>query len=295
MAGREPVPDRQQLVRRFEESRARGIPLIGAGAGTGLSAKCAEVAGVDFIVIYNAGRFRMAGRGSMAGMMPYGNANDIVVEMAAEVLPVVSSTPVLAGVCATDPFKNIPLFLEQLKLMGFAGVQNFPTVSLLDGDTRINLEETGYGFDKEVEMVATARELGLLTATYVRTTDEARQMTAAGADVVVAHVGLTSAGLLGAKTGLSLADAAERVQQIRDACAAQRPDVLVVCHGGPIATPDDAQQVLQQTEGVAGFLGASSMERIPVEEAMVDTMRRFKSIKLGERDAAVGEFRTGEQ
>ncbi len=285
MPGTEPVIDRRALVQRFEEHRARGVPLIGAGAGTGLSAKCAEAAGVDFIVIYNAGRFRMAGRGSMAGMMPYGNANDIVVEMAAEVLPVVSQTPVLAGVCATDPFKNIRLFLEQLKAMGFAGVQNFPTVCLLDGDTRTNLEETGYGFVKEAEMVAAARELGLLTATYVRTTDEARLMTASGADIVVAHVGLTTAGLIGARTSLSLDAAADRVQAIRDACVEERPDVLVVCHGGPIATPDDAQQVFKKTTGVAGFLGASSMERLPAEEAMVETMRRFKSTELGVQDA----------
>lgn len=272
---------RRELLQRYQTQRSQGEALIGAGAGTGLSAKCAEAAGVDFIVIYNAGRFRMAGRGSMAGMMPYGNANDIVVEMAAEVLPVVSRTPVLAGVCATDPFKNIPLFLRELKKMGFSGVQNFPSVCLLHGDTRTELEETGYGFDKEAAMVSAARELDLLTATYVQTQDEARLMAEAGADIVVAHVGLTTAGMIGARSSIALDEAVKRVQAVRDAAAAVRPDVLVVCHGGPIATPDDAAEVLSRTEGVVGFLGASSMERLPAEIALTDTMREFKSISVG--------------
>ncbi|GII92790.1 phosphoenolpyruvate hydrolase family protein [Sinosporangium siamense] len=271
---------RQRYVPHFHDRVRAGRPLIGAGAGTGLSAKCAEQAGVDFIVIYNAGRFRMAGRGSMAGMMPYGNANDIVVEMSAEVLPVVSGTPVLAGVCATDPFKNIPLFLRQLKELGFAGVQNFPSVCLLDGSVRADLEATGYGFDKEVEMVRTAREQDLLTATYVRTEEEARAMAAAGADVVVAHVGLTAAGLIGATSAISIEEAAARTRAIHDAAKSVRDDVFVVCHGGPIATPDDAQEVLRRAPGTAGFLGASSMERIPAETALIDTMRRFTELSL---------------
>lgn len=272
---------RRELLQRYQTQRSQGEALIGAGAGTGLSAKCAEAAGVDFIVIYNAGRFRMAGRGSMAGMMPYGNANDIVVEMAAEVLPVVSRTPVLAGVCATDPFKNIPLFLRELKEMGFSGVQNFPSVCLLHGDTRTELEETGYGFGKEAAMVSAARELDLLTATYVQTQDEAHLMAEAGADIVVAHVGLTTAGMIGARSSIALDEAVKRVQAVRDAAAAVNPDVLVVCHGGPIATPDDAAEVLSRTEGVVGFLGASSMERLPAEIALTDTMRKFKSISVG--------------
>ncbi|MBT2226856.1 phosphoenolpyruvate hydrolase family protein [Nonomuraea sp. NEAU-A123] len=271
---------RQRYVPLFHDRIRSGRALIGAGAGTGLSAKCAEQAGVDFIVIYNAGRFRMAGRGSMAGMMPYGNANDIVVEMSAEVLPVVSRTPVLAGVCATDPFKNIPLFLRELKELGFAGVQNFPSVCLLDGSVRADLEATGYGFDKEVEMVRVAREQDLLTATYVRTEEEARAMAAAGADIVVAHVGLTTAGLIGATAPMSLEEAGARTRAIHDAAKAVRDDVLVVCHGGPIATPGDAQEVLLHAPGAVGFLGASSMERIPAETALVDTMRRFTELSI---------------
>ncbi|MEU7749861.1 phosphoenolpyruvate hydrolase family protein [Nonomuraea sp. NPDC049158] len=271
---------RQRYVPQFHDRVRSGRPLIGAGAGTGLSAKCAEQAGVDFIVIYNAGRFRMAGRGSMAGMMPYGNANDIVVEMSAEVLPVVSRTPVLAGVCATDPFKNIPLFLRQLKELGFAGVQNFPSVCLLDGSVRADLEATGYGFDKEVEMVRTAREQDMLTATYVRTEEEARDMAAAGADVVVAHVGLTAAGLIGATSAISLDEAVARTRAIHDAAKSVRDDVLVVCHGGPIATPGDVQEVLRRAPGTAGFLGASSMERIPAETALIDTMRHFTELSI---------------
>lgn len=271
---------REHHIPLFHDRVRAGRALIGAGAGTGLSAKCAEEAGVDFIVIYNAGRFRMAGRGSMAGMMPYGNANDIVVEMSAEVLPVVSRTPVLAGVCATDPFKNIPRFLRELKDLGFSGVQNFPSVCLLDGSVRADLEATGYGFDKEVEMVRAAREMDLLTATYVRTEDEARAMAGAGADVVVAHVGLTTAGLIGSTSPMSLADAAARTREIHDAAKSVREDVFVVCHGGPIATPADAQEVLRTVPGAVGFLGASSMERLPAETALIDTMRRFTEVSI---------------
>ncbi|MFF5260341.1 phosphoenolpyruvate hydrolase family protein [Actinomadura viridis] len=271
---------REHHIPLFRDRVRAGRALIGAGAGTGLSAKCAEEAGVDFIVIYNAGRFRMAGRGSMAGMMPYGNANDIVVEMSAEVLPVVSRTPVLAGVCATDPFKNIPRFLRELKDLGFSGVQNFPSVCLLDGSVRADLEATGYGFDKEVEMVRAAREMDLLTATYVRTEDEALAMAGAGADVVVAHVGLTTAGLIGSTSPMSLADAAARTREIHDAAKGVREDVFVVCHGGPIATPADAQEVLRMVPGAVGFLGASSMERLPAETALIDTMRRFTEVSI---------------
>ncbi|MET0134019.1 MAG: phosphoenolpyruvate hydrolase family protein [Kibdelosporangium sp.] len=271
---------RQQYLPGITAKAAAGRAVIGAGAGTGLSAKCAEAAGVDFIVIYNAGRFRMAGRGSMAGMMPYGNANDIVIEMSAEVLPVVHRTPVLAGVCATDPFKNIPLFLADLKRLGFAGVQNFPSVCLLDGSVRTDLEDTGYGFDKEVEMVRTAREMDLLTATYVRTEQEAGWMAEAGADIVVAHLGLTAAGMIGGQAASDLDTAVAATQRIREAAAQARPDVLVVCHGGPIATPDDARYVLSRTTGVAGFLGASSMERLPAEIALTETMRQFTQIDV---------------
>jgi predicted TIM-barrel enzyme len=278
---------RQHHLPRIAERAAAGRAVIGAGAGTGLSAKCAEAAGVDFIVIYNAGRFRMAGRGSMAGMMPYGNANDIVVDMSGEVLPVVDHTPVLAGVCATDPFRNIPLFLEDLKRLGFTGVQNFPSVCLLDGSVRADLEDTGYGYDKEVAMVRTARALDLLTATYVRTEDEAAAMAEAGADIVVAHLGLTASGLIGGRRATDLDTAAATTQRLRDAAAAARPDVLVVCHGGPLATPEDAQHVLARTRGVVGFLGASSMERLPAEIALTETMRRFTQLTVPTADASV--------
>ncbi len=271
---------RQEHLSRYRAKAEQGRPLIGAGAGTGLSAKCAEAAGADFIVIYNAGRFRMAGRGSMAGMMPYGNANDIVVEMAAEVLPVATRTPVIAGVCATDPMKNIPLFLRSLQTMGFAGVQNFPSVCLLDGSVRADLEATGFGFDKEVAMVTWARELDLLTVTYVRTDEEAAAMAEAGADVIVAHVGLTAAGTIGGRNAIALDEAADRTQRVHDVVRATGGDALVVCHGGPIATPADAAYVLRRCRGVAGFLGASSMERIPVEIAMTDTIRAFTEIDL---------------
>ncbi|MGW5161467.1 phosphoenolpyruvate hydrolase family protein [Nonomuraea wenchangensis] len=273
--------NRQDVLGRLRATVAAGRPVIGAGAGTGLSAKCAEAGGVDLIIIYNSGRYRMAGRGSLAGLLPYGDANQIVVEMAAEVLPVVRDTPVLAGVCGTDPFRVMPYFLDQLKAMGFAGVQNFPTVGLYDGTFRQNLEETGMGFDLEVELIRLARERDLVTAPYVFDEEQARAMTEAGADVLVPHVGLTTKGSIGAGTALSLDEAAARVQAMRDAAVAVRPDVLVLCHGGPIAEPEDAAHVLARTEGVAGFFGASSVERLPTERAITEQVRAFKALRPG--------------
>jgi predicted TIM-barrel enzyme len=255
-----------------------GGVIIGAGAGTGLSAKCAEAGGGDLIIIYNSGRYRMAGRGSLAGLMPYGDANAIVLDMAREVLPVVQHTPVLAGVCGTDPFRLMPRFLAELETVGFAGVQNFPTVGLIDGTFRANLEETGMGFALEVEMIAEAARRGLLTAPYVFDVEQAEAMTRAGADVLVPHMGLTTKGTIGAQTALTLDDCVERIQAIRDAAVAIRSDVLVLCHGGPIAEPQDAAYVLERTTGVVGFFGASSMERLPSETAMTENMRRFKAL-----------------
>ena len=269
---------RDEALARLREQVAQGRPIIGAGAGTGLSAKCAEAGGADLIVIYNSGRFRMAGRGSLAGMLPYGDANAIVVEMAAEVLPVVRQTPVLAGVCGTDPFRLMPVFLKQIQEMGFSGVQNFPTVGLIDGNFRQNLEETGMGYDLEVAMIAQAHALDLLTTPYVFTPDEARAMAEAGADVLVPHMGLTTKGSIGARTAITLDDAVGRVQAMHDAAKAVNPAILVLCHGGPIAEPEDAAYVLKHTQGVAGFFGASSMERLPTEVAITENMRRFKGI-----------------
>ena len=264
--------------RRLRATVAAGEVVIGAGAGTGLSAKCAEAGGADLIIIYNSGRFRMAGRGSLAGLMPYGDANAIVVDMAREVLPVVSDTPVLAGVCGTDPFRSMPRFLDELREMGFAGVQNFPTVALVDGLFRQGLEETGMGYALEVEMARTARAADLLTAVYCLTEDETRAMAEAGVDVIVAHMGLTVKGAIGARTAMSRDDAVIRVQAIRDAAVAVNPDVIVLCHGGPIAEPSDARYVRERTTGVAGFFGASSMERLPTETAITERVREFKSI-----------------
>jgi predicted TIM-barrel enzyme len=255
-----------------------GDVVIGAGAGTGLSAKCAEAGGTDLIIIYNSGRYRMAGRGSLAGLMPYGDANAIVMEMAGEVLPVVRDTPVLAGVCGTDPFRLMPSFLRQVRDAGFAGVQNFPTVGLIDGTFRANLEETGMSYELEVEMIGEAASLGLLTAPYVFDSDSAEAMTRAGADVLVPHMGLTTKGTIGAQTSLTLDECVERIQTMRDAAVAVRDDVIVLCHGGPLAEPDDAQYVLEHTDGVVGFFGASSMERLPTEVAMTENMRRFKAL-----------------
>ena len=273
--------NRQEALDRLRGEVENGQPIIGAGAGTGLSAKCAEAGGVDLIIIYNSGRYRMAGRGSLAGLLPYGDANEIVVDMASEVLPIVNDTPVLAGVCGTDPFRLMPVFLKQLKEIGFSGVQNFPTVGLFDGTFRQNLEETGMGFGLEVEMIRQAHDLDLLTAPYVFDEKDARKMADAGADVLVPHMGLTTSGSIGAQTALSLEDAIERVQALHDAAKEVNPDVLVLCHGGPIAEPDDATYVLENTEGVVGFFGASSMERLPTETAMTENMRRFKKIQAG--------------
>ena len=273
--------NREETLGRLRREVEACQPVVGAGAGTGLSAKCAEAGGVDLIIIYNSGRYRMAGRGSLAGLLPYGDANAIVVEMAAEVLPIVEKTHVLAGVCGTDPFRLMPQFLRQLGDMGFSGVQNFPTVGLFDGTFRQNLEETGMGFDLEVEMVREARDLDLLTAPYVFDEGEARKMAEAGADVLVPHMGLTTSGTIGARTALSLDEAVERVQAMHDAAREENPDILVLCHGGPIASPEDAAYVLQQTNGVVGFFGASSMERLPTEVAMTENMKKFKSIEAG--------------
>ncbi|MFC4808034.1 phosphoenolpyruvate hydrolase family protein [Paenibacillus sp. GCM10023250] len=269
---------RTEALRRLRAQLADGATLVGAGAGTGLSAKCAEAGGVDLIIIYNSGRYRMAGRGSLAGLMPYGDANQIVVEMAAEVLPIVKNTPVLAGVCGTDPFRVMDVYLKQLKEMGFAGVQNFPTVGLCDGVFRQNLEETGMGYDLEVEMIRTAHELDLLTTPYVFNEEEARKMAAAGADVLVAHVGLTTKGSIGAATALTLDESVDVVQRICDAGKAVNPDIIVICHGGPISEPEDAAYVLSRTKNVAGFFGASSVERLPTEIAITEQVRKFKRI-----------------
>jgi predicted TIM-barrel enzyme len=269
---------RADALARLRAQVEAGRPIIGAGAGTGLSAKCAEAGGADLVIVYNSGRYRMAGRGSLAGLLPYGDANAIVVEMAGEVLPIVRKTPVLAGVCGTDPFRLMPVFLRELRELGFAGVQNFPTVGLFDGTFRANLEETGMGYDLEVEMIRTARELEFLTAPYVFDEASARAMTEAGADVLVPHMGLTTSGTIGAETAITLDEAVERVQAMHDAATEVNPDVLVLCHGGPIAEPEDAAYVLERTRGVVGFFGASSMERLPTEEAITETMRRFKAI-----------------
>ncbi len=273
-------PLRSEILKTFRRKVAAGEPIIGGGAGTGLSAKCAEAGGIDLIIIYNSGRYRMAGRGSLAGLMPYGDANAIVMEMAREVLPVVERTPVLAGVCGTDPFRVMERFLVEVKTAGFAGVQNFPTVGLIDGTFRQGLEETGMGYDKEVAMIATAHAMDLLTCPYVHNVDEARAMTRAGADIVVPHVGLTTKGLIGAKSAPSLAGAIERVQAMADAARSVRDDVLVICHGGPIAEPADVAEVFRSTRHIAGFFGASSIERLPTEPAIIEQVRRFTELRL---------------
>ena len=273
---------RKSVLAAFRELIDNGKPIVGAGAGTGLSAKFIEQGGADLIIIYNSGRFRMAGRGSLAGLMPYGDANAIVVDMASEVLPIVQKTPVLAGVCGTDPFRLMPKFLQQLKGMGFAGIQNFPTVGLIDGTFRANLEETGMGYDKEVEMISEAHKLDLLTTPYVFNVEEAEKMAKAGADILVAHMGLTSSGSIGAKTGKSLDECVELIQDIRDAANKVKSNIIVLCHGGPIAEPKDASYVLSRTKGVHGFFGASSMERLPVELAITDTTKAFKDLKFSQ-------------
>ena len=272
--------DRAACLKRWQASSAAGTPIIGAGAGTGISAKCAEAAGADLIIVYNSGRYRMAGRGSLAGLMPYGDANAIVVEMACEVLPIVRNTPLLAGVCGTDPFRVMDLFLRDLKRLGFSGVQNFPTVGLIDGRFRESLEETGMGFDLEVEMIARAHDLDLITCPYVFNEDEAKAMANAGADLLIAHMGLTTKGTIGATTALSLDQSVERIQAIQAAAVSVRPDILVLCHGGPIAEPEDVQYVLSRTHGVCGFFGASSIERLPTERAITEQVRNFKNLSI---------------
>jgi predicted TIM-barrel enzyme len=270
---------RQEALKKLRDTLARGQPIIGGGAGVGLSAKCEEAGGIDLIIIYNSGRYRMAGRGSMSGLMPYGDANAIVVEMAGEVLPIVKHTPVLAGVCGTDPFRIMPYFLKQLKDMGFSGVQNFPTVGLFDGTARVSLEETGMSYSLEVDMIRHAHALDLLTCPYIFNEDDAVAMTKAGADVLVPHMGLTTKGTIGAHTAMTLADAARRIQAMHDAAKKVRSDIIVLCHGGPIAEPEDAEYILKNTKGIAGFFGASSMERLPTEVAITEQVRRFKTLK----------------
>ncbi|GAA0600984.1 phosphoenolpyruvate hydrolase family protein [Kutzneria viridogrisea] len=285
--------NRSTALARLVSTVDGGGSVIGAGAGTGLSAKCAELGGVDLIIVYNSGRFRMAGRGSLAGLMPYGDANGIVVEMAAEVLPVVRDTPVLAGVCGTDPFRLMPVFLDQLAAMGYCGVQNFPTVGLIDGTFRANLEETGMGYALEVELIRLARERDLLTAPYVFDPEQAARMAEAGADVLVPHMGLTTSGTIGARTALGLDEAVDRVQAMRDAAVRVNPDVLVLCHGGPIAEPEHAEYVLSRTTGVVGFFGASSVERLPTEVALTERVRQFKRLEPGRRTGGTAPDGTG--
>jgi predicted TIM-barrel enzyme len=269
---------REHCVQRLRAQVAAGKPIIGGGAGTGISAKCAEAGGIDLIIIYNSGRFRMAGRGSLSGMMPYGDANQIVMEMAREVLPVVKNTPVLAGVCGTDPFRIMKLFLREVQAVGFSGVQNFPTVGLIDGSFRHGLEETEMGFGLEVDMIREAHELGLLTCPYVFNEDEARAMAKAGADVLIPHMGLTTKGSIGARSALTLKESATRVQAMHDAAKGVNADILVLCHGGPISEPADAQYIFEHTKGIAGFFGASSIERLPTEIAITSCVKKFKDL-----------------
>ncbi|PKM69606.1 MAG: hypothetical protein CVU94_03185 [Firmicutes bacterium HGW-Firmicutes-19] len=270
---------RSDIIAKLRNEVASGRIILGAGAGTGISAKSGEAGGVDLIIIYNSGRYRMAGRGSLAGLLSYGDANQIVVEMGSEVLPVVKHTPVLAGVCGTDPFRIMEVFLKQLKEQGFSGVQNFPTVGLIDGVFRQNLEETGMGYDLEVEMIKKAHELDLLTTPYVFDEEQAKKMAAAGADIIVAHMGLTTKGTIGAKTALTLDDAVKKVQALCDAAKSVNPDIMVLCHGGPIAEPQDAQYVIARTKGVDGFFGASSIERFATEVGIKQQAEAFKNIE----------------
>jgi predicted TIM-barrel enzyme len=270
--------ERSVLIARFHEMIRRGEPIIGGGAGTGLSAKCEEAGGIDLIVIYNSGRYRMAGRGSLAGLLAYGNANDVVLEMAREVLPVVHKTPVIAGVNGTDPFCHFDSFLDHLKAIGFSGIQNFPTVGLIDGVFRANLEETGMSYELEVDLVRLARKKDMLTTPYVFNEAEAAQMAKAGADIVVAHMGLTTGGAIGAETALTLEDCVKRINAVAKAAHAVRNDIIVLCHGGPIANPEDATFIFGRCPGCHGFYGASSMERLPTEIALTDQTRSFKAI-----------------
>ncbi len=272
---------REEILARLRAKVASGRPIVGGGAGTGLSAKMSEAGGIDLLVIYNSGRFRMAGRGSLSGMMPYGDANAIVMEMAREVIPVVSRTPVLAGVCGTDPFRVMHRFLADVAAAGFSGVQNFPTVGLIDGEFRRGLEETGMGFGLEVDMIGQAHAMNLLTTPYAFDVEQAEALARAGADILIPHMGLTTKGTIGAATALSLDACAARVQAMRDAAVKINRDILVLCHGGPIAEPADAQFILDHTEGIVGFYGASSMERLPVEPAIQNRVREFTELKLG--------------
>lgn len=274
---------RTAILKRFGEKIARGEPIIGGGAGAGISAKCEEAGGIDLIIIYNSGLYRMAGRGSLSGLMPYGNANQIVKEMAREVLTVVKHTPVLAGVCGTDPFMLRDFFLRELKDLGFAGIQNFPTVGLIDGTFRQGLEDTGMSFQMEVDCIAAAHEMDMLTTPYAFNNEEARLMVNAGADIVVAHMGLTTSGTIGSRTKKSLDDCVKEVQGIVETCKSIRSNVIVMCHGGPVAMPDDARYILEHVEGVDGFYGASSMERLPTETAITDQVRQFTKLKLTDK------------
>ncbi|MET1414310.1 phosphoenolpyruvate hydrolase family protein [Roseibium sp. HPY-6] len=271
--------ERKQLVEKYRAMIARGEPIIGGGAGTGLSAKGEEAGGIDLIVIYNSGRYRMAGRGSLAGLMPYGDANSVVMEMAGEVLPVVKNTPVLAGVCASDPFRLMDKFLDEVKSAGFSGVQNFPTVGLIDGNFRANLEETGMSYQLEVDMIAMAHEKDMLTTPYVFSTEDATAMAKAGADIIVCHLGLTTGGSIGAETSLKLSDCPAIVDEWSAAALAVNPDAVVLVHGGPVAMPEDAEFVLKNTRNCHGFYGASSMERLPTEIALVEQTKKFKEIR----------------
>jgi predicted TIM-barrel enzyme len=273
------VSQRQSILERLRSKVAAGKPIVGGGAGTGLTAKMSEAGGVDLLVIYNSGRFRMGGRGSLSGMMPYGDANAIVMDMAREVLPVVSHTPVLAGVCGTDPFRVMKLFLRDVAAAGFAGVQNFPTVGLIDGTFRQGLEETGMGFGLEVDMIRQAREMDLLTTPYAFDVEQSEALTKAGADILIPHMGLTTKGTIGATTAPSLEESARRIQAMHDAAKRVNKDILVLCHGGPIAEPADAQYILDHTEGIVGFYGASSMERLPVEPAIENRVREFTALR----------------
>lgn len=275
------IPTRAELMARYRQMINDGVPIVGGGAGTGLSAKCEELGGIDLIVIYNSGRYRMAGRGSLAGLMPYGDANGIVVEMASEVLPVVKETPVLAGVCATDPFRQMDKFLDELAALGFAGVQNFPTVGLIDGTFRINLEETGMSYGLEVDMIRLAREKDLLTTPYVFCEEDAVAMAEAGADIIVCHMGLTTGGSIGADTATTLEDVPGLVNAWSAAARSANPDVLVLVHGGPVSMPGDAEYVLARTKHCHGFYGASSMERLPTEIALTEQTAAFKKIRFG--------------
>jgi predicted TIM-barrel enzyme len=271
---------REECLSKLRKTVQDGLPLLGVGAGTGISAKFAEAGGADLIIIYNSGRYRMAGRGSCAGLLPYGDANQIVVDMAEEVLPVVKHTPVLAGVCGTDPFRRMERFLPQIRDLGFSGVQNFPTVGLFDGNFRLCIEETGMGFDLEVEMIRIARRLDLLTCPYVFNGQEATKMAEAGADVLVTHMGTTIGGTIGARSVMSLADAARQIQAMRDAAVAVNPDILVICHGGPVSEADDARYIYEHTEGVHGFFGASSIERLATERAITEQTKSFKQTPM---------------